>query len=306
MPPIARPEPCILIKTSPEIALKTHYVRKYFMNKLAKNLKSALRAKGLSGNRMVKGGGRIFLYAKKGKAEKIARLLPCVFGIHSFAIAEACKTTGLGEIVCFVANRAAKTLKTKDSFAIRGNVAADKPYSSKDLENAAGSAVLEIMEKAGKPASVNLTKPKKEIFVEVREREFFIYSGQKKGAGGLPLGCEGNVGVLFEGRRKEPLAALLVMRRGCNVFPLVKGNCRKTPAGINRLARWNLWRGYKLTPLREIGELISKPDISIRALVLADEKPRAGLRAFPPGLPLLYPLAFYPKELMKEKLEAMG
>ncbi|MFH1224570.1 MAG: THUMP domain-containing protein [Candidatus Diapherotrites archaeon] len=310
MPPEAESECCILVKTAPEISLKTHYVRRYFMGKLAKNMKAAFRAKGLSGNRMVKGRGRIFLYAPEAKAKKLAKVLPYIFGIHSFALAEAHKTTELNEIADFVVVFARKLIKQNNTFAIRGRVAAEKKYSSKDLEIALGSAVLESLKE--KKPKVNLSNPKREIFVEVQGRETFVYAWQEKGAGGLPLGCEGTVAVLFEGKKDEALAAFLVMRRGCNVFPLVKSKTAKVLANIKKLVPWNSWRKFKPTPMRELGVLVSKPDISAKALVLADAKPRKqALSRGMPGkfdakVPLLYPLAFYPKELKNEKMRAIA
>ncbi|MBU0662690.1 MAG: THUMP domain-containing protein [Candidatus Diapherotrites archaeon] len=302
MPPKSPVETCILVKTAPEISLKTHYVRKYFMGKLVSNIKSAFRAKGLSGNRMVKGRGRLFIYAPFAKAKKIAKILPFIFGIHSFAIAEAHKKTEITEIENFVLPFARTLIKKNDSFAIRGRLAAEKGYSTKDLEIALGSAVIEKL--GAKKPTVNLTSPKREIFVEVHARETFIYSSQTKGAGGLPLGCEGTVAVLFEGKKNEALAAFLVMRRGCNIFPLVKNKSAKAVANIKKLVPWNSWRGFMPSSESALGALVSKPDISARALVLADEKPRKFARELP--VPVLYPVAFYPAELRTEKMRLIA
>jgi len=303
MPPESTVETCILVKTAPEISLKTHYVRKYFMDKLVSNIKSAFRAKGLSGNRTVKGRGRLFIYAPAQKAKKIAKILPFIFGIHSFAIAEVHKKTEIAEIENFVLPFARTLIKKNDSFAIRGRLAAQKGYSTKGLEIALGSAVMENF-KAKNP-SVNLTAPKREIFVEVHARETFIYFSQTKGTGGLPLGCEGTVAVLFEGKRDEPLAAFLVMRRGCNIFPLLNaaGNA-KALANIKKLVPWNSWRSFMPSPESALGTLVSKRDISAKALVLADETPRKFARELP--VPVLYPVAFYPAELKMEKMKLIA
>lgn len=292
---------CLLVKTAPEISLKTHFVRKYFMLKLVKNIKSALRAKGLSGTRMSKKGGRLFIYPNKtSNLGKVTKILPYIFGIHSFALAKRITSTEREKIIGEAVLAAKRHLKGSNSFAIRANVTGQHSFNRRDLNEAIGSTVLENI----KGLKVDLTKPEKEVFVEVREGESFIYLEEIKGVGGLPLGCEGNVAVLFEGKSLEPLAAWLIMKRGCNFFPVVKRKSKKIVSTINKLRKWNNWRRFRFTELEDLQELIEKKDMAVQALVKADTKLQNFKKADEKiPLPVFRPLVFYPREMINEKMK---
>src|SRR3989344_2653700 len=89
---------CLLVKTSPEITLKSSSVRKYFNDKLIKNIKSALRNNSLSGTRIIKGEGRLYIYAEQEKLRKISSLLKKTFGVYAFAEAKLFSATSLNEV----------------------------------------------------------------------------------------------------------------------------------------------------------------------------------------------------------------
>lgn len=58
-------------------------------------------------------------------------------------------------------------------------------------------------------------------FIEVYPDNAFVYSKKEKAAGGLPIGSEGRVIAIIENER-DILAALLVMKRGCEIIPFLK------------------------------------------------------------------------------------
>ena len=99
-----------------------------------------------------------------------------------------------------------------------------------------GEVIDKIAEQINR--KVNLTKPKEEIFVEVRKTappslkirraKWFLYFKKIKGAGGFPIGSSGKVLSLISGGIDSPIAAYLIAKRGAeNVwvhfhsFPLV-------------------------------------------------------------------------------------
>jgi len=61
---------------------------------------------------------------------------------------------------------------------------------------------------------VNLDNPKKTIFVEERKQGWFIYFKKQKGAGGLPVGSQGQVLSLVSGGIDSPVASYLMAKRG--------------------------------------------------------------------------------------------
>ena len=88
-------------------------------------------------------------------------------------------------------------------------------YSSKDI----GVVVGEAIEQAT-GAPVRLTTPDVELFIEVRAERAYIYTEIIEGVGGLPLGTQGKVIALLSGGIDSPVAAWLMMKRGCTIIPL--------------------------------------------------------------------------------------
>ncbi len=61
---------------------------------------------------------------------------------------------------------------------------------------------------------VNLSHPDTEVFVEVDQREVFVFTSGIPGQGGLPVGMSGRGLVLMSGGIDSPVAAYRMMRRG--------------------------------------------------------------------------------------------
>jgi len=91
----------------------------------------------------------------------------------------------------------------------------DKSFSLKSME--INMTVGEfIINQTG--AKVSLKDFKEEVGIEIIEGSAYIFTKRTDGPGGLPLGVEGNIAALVE--NKDSLkAALLMMKRGCDVLP---------------------------------------------------------------------------------------
>ena len=292
---------CVLLKTSPEISLKTHYVRRYFTEKLVSNIKTVLRQNKLSGTEVRKKPGRLLIYSEKKKLPKIGKLMENIFGVTSVAFANKIGSVEKSEIILEAVKLAGMHFSEMDSFAVRVKRHGTHHFSSKQLEEEIGSAINQKIN----GLIVDLTSPSKELFVEVKDLETFFYTEESPAAGGLPLGCEGNVAVEFLGRKEELLAAWLMMKRGCNVFPLVEKKTKKIESHINKLKKWNSFRKFKLTELQDKKDLLEKKDIAVKAIVKADtvfsrefvaEKKRQ-------PVPVFWPLVFYPEELFERDIK---
>jgi tRNA uracil 4-sulfurtransferase len=61
---------------------------------------------------------------------------------------------------------------------------------------------------------VNLRTPDMTVFVEVDQREVFVFTQGGQGQGGLPVGMSGRALVLMSGGIDSPVAAYRMMRRG--------------------------------------------------------------------------------------------
>lgn len=96
------------------------------------------------------------------------------------------------------------------SFAVRAR-RRDKrfPITSAELAVQIGSR---IREEYGYP--VDLSTPDTTVFVEVDQREVFVFTQGWAGQGGLPVGMSGRGLVLMSGGIDSPVAAYRMMRRG--------------------------------------------------------------------------------------------
>ncbi len=84
------------------------------------------------------------------------------------------------------------------------------PLGSMELARRLGS---DVVEETGR--KVNLTDPAATFHVDVLRGRALIYSEKRKGLGGLPVGTGGKVMHLFSGGIDSPVAAWLLMKRGC-------------------------------------------------------------------------------------------
>lgn len=111
----------------------------------------------------------------------------------------------------------------KDSFAAKCRRVGNHDFTSQEMAAYAGSIVIDITN-----AKVNLSHPDFTVYVEVRNDKTFIYYEKIKGLGGLPVGSQGRVVCLISGGIDSPVAAWLMLKRGCSLSLL---HCDNTPYG---------------------------------------------------------------------------
>ncbi|MCW4036116.1 MAG: tRNA 4-thiouridine(8) synthase ThiI [Candidatus Bathyarchaeota archaeon] len=197
-----------------EIALKSRSVRGRLERLLARQIEYSLRRRGHPGARVLRRFGRLYV---EGSTEKAAGIVADVFGVVS--VMPALKTgSGLPEILELTVEVASERIGDGQTFAIRPKVVGQHPFSSRDLAVEAGSAVLEAA--SGRGVRVDLSQPDVTIFIEVRDRDAFVYTRVVDGVRGLPYGSQGRLVSLFSGGIDSPVATWLVMKRGAEVLPL--------------------------------------------------------------------------------------
>jgi tRNA uracil 4-sulfurtransferase len=64
---------------------------------------------------------------------------------------------------------------------------------------------------------VDLSKPEATLFVDVLSDRVLLYTSKERGPGGLPVGVTGKVVHLLSGGIDSPVAAWLMMKRGCDL-----------------------------------------------------------------------------------------
>jgi thiamine biosynthesis protein ThiI len=215
---MSRPKNDVVIVRYGEIALKSRNVRDRYEKTLISNIHSMLDAMGASYESVSRDWGRIFIHtADPGAARAAAR----VFGVVSVSPAITCEPV-LESVSSLAADVGQEIIGEGQSFGIRPRRAGNHDFSSHDVGIACGDAVWQRIEHQG--PSVDLTNPDVEIFVEVRQNHAFVYTDMVRGVGGLPLGTQGKMVALVSGGIDSPVAAWLMMKRGCEVIPVYVNN----------------------------------------------------------------------------------
>lgn len=187
-----------------ELALKSEPVRRRWEESLVKQLRTLPGVERVRRER-----GRIWV-----EGEVPEERLKKVFGIVSFSPCERCGLSELEERAVEFCRR--EGFEEGGTFAVRVRRAGEHPFTSPQKAAELGSLLQETFRGLG----VDLEKPQRELFVEIRGGECFLFSRVVKGAGGIPLGVEGRVVSLFSGGIDSPVATWMMMKRGCEVIPL--------------------------------------------------------------------------------------
>ncbi|MBS3107570.1 hypothetical protein J4468_01515 [Candidatus Woesearchaeota archaeon] len=187
---------CYIIRYS-EIALKGKN-RPLFENKLIDNLKKMLKRENKSYENIKKTRGRIVLNSK----ENCVDVLKHTFGIFSFS--PAFYSDNLEED--------ALSLYTKGTFKVETQrVDKDYPEGSQKVNERIGSYIVEKTN-----AKVKMKGADCVIGIEIINGKKLLYNESFLGAGGLPVGIEGEVAVYLE-NEESLLAAYFIMKRGCGL-----------------------------------------------------------------------------------------
>ena len=200
-----------------EIALKSKEIRVRMENRLIRNLVTQLKLAGLTKFRVRREWGRIFIEVSRGEdVQSYVSTLTKVFGIVS--VSPSIKASlDLSEIKEVVIDLAKQVLEPKAAFEVRVHRANKRyPLTSKDLENILGAEILSKVP----GVRVDLEKPDKSIYIEVRDNASYIYIDEFEGPKGLPYGVEGRVVALVSGGVDSAVAAWMMMKRGCAIIPI--------------------------------------------------------------------------------------
>src|SRR5580693_4279658 len=206
-------EPCVLLKLG-EVVLKGRN-RHQFERMLQWNIRAAARDTGLPVELLPREGVVVLLVAQQERtaaehAAAVDRVGERVSDVPG--IVRVCRAVRVAKTPeAAVAAAIELTSPASGAFAVRAR-RRDKrfPVTSSELAVIIGR---EVQKAHGLP--VNLKKPDTEIFVEVDQREVFVFtSSGQPGQGGLPVGMSGRAVALMSGGIDSPVAAYRMMRRG--------------------------------------------------------------------------------------------
>ena len=207
----------LIIARYGEIGLKSPKIRSRFEKKLVKNIKAAFECE------VERNQGRI--YIKPEDFNDGIGKLNRVFGVVSYSPATSTKTTyeDIDETLAKYTQELIDDgiLDENTKFAIKCRRVGTHEFTSQEMAAHCGGVVRSVI-----LSPVDLTNPDLTIFVEIRDDDTYIFHEKIKGPGGLPLGTQGKVIVLLSSGIDSPVAAYLMMKRGCEVVAL---HCNNDP-----------------------------------------------------------------------------
>jgi len=187
-----------------EIFLKSDPVRREWEKALTRNIREVL-----PGCRIRSERGRIWIEGPVDR-DRLRR----VFGIVSFSPVKRCSLGDLNEsLIDLCRKRGMEGLRT---FGIRMRRVGTHPFTSQEKAVELGDLVRGEFPHL----VVDLDQPDLELHVEIREDDCYLYTEVIQGAGGLPMGVEGSLVALVSGGIDSPVAAWMMMKRGCRIIPI--------------------------------------------------------------------------------------
>jgi thiamine biosynthesis protein ThiI len=187
-----------------EVFLKSDPVRRRWENVLASNIRAVMPDTSITSER-----GRIWL-----EGDVDPSLLKNIFGVVSFSQVNHVLLKDLESgLLSYCQSIGMEKART---FAVRVKRVGTHTFSSQEKAIDCGN----LIRKEFPQIKVNLASPDKEIFIEIRGDDCYLYNSVTRAVGGLPLGVEGTLVALISGGIDSPVAAWMMMKRGCRIVPL--------------------------------------------------------------------------------------
>ena len=240
--------------------------RDVFEKNLMKNIKEALHE---FYPKVYRRYGRIICEVKKWDLEKISEILSKLPGIEyfSFAVKSKLSMEKLKEKVKLLLNeKKFSTFKVETRRSYK-----DFSLTSIEVNKILGEFIIAKLKR-----KVNLKNPDLTVYVEICEKEIFVYLEKHKGIGGLPVGVSGKIVSLLSGGIDSPVASFLMMKRGCKVIFLhffnrtivAKASLNKVKEIVNELTKIQLYSKLYLIPFEKFQmEIIKHVPSKYRMLV---------------------------------------
>ena len=184
--------------------------RAYFEDVLCKELRK--RAKKCGNFEVSRAQSTVYIEPLDDFCDMDAMLCEAqkVFGIVTIARAYVCEKS-LEAISEVAREYIAPQIRAYRTFKVEAK-RSDKrfPLDSMDLSREIGGVLLSTNPRV----KVDVRDPEIVVKVEIRERAAYIYAGNHKGAGGMPIGTNGKGLLLLSGGIDSPVAGYMMAKRG--------------------------------------------------------------------------------------------
>ncbi len=245
-----------------EMALKGQN-RNEFVRRLRQNVRACLKAHGLRGE-VSSTGQRLLVQTEQ--VEEALEPLSRIFGLVSLSPVAQVERDIEAIIAECVRQAEQAGVGPEVSYRVQAR-RADKsfPFTSPQINRLAGEAIQRAL--GGK---VDLSeRAAVTIGVEVRHEAALVYGRVISAPGGLPMGTGGRVVALISGGIDSPVAAWMMMKRGCGVIPVhFAQNEEETQKALDNIALLGRYSyGWTLHPrVLDQHELIGPTIERLRAL----------------------------------------
>ena len=193
----------IFLKFS-EIFTKTERVRKRFLNILKRNIESAFERENFDGKVILKRDRLIV------RCAEYRDFFERIFGIRKILVVNEISFGDLNDLKKKVAKLMGDKVKKK-TFGVRVKRKGRHKFNSLTAEREIGA---ELVKKGGK---VNLDNPDVWVKLEIEDKKAYLIEKEIDGAGGLPIGTEGEALCLVSGGFDSIIASYFVAKRGTEI-----------------------------------------------------------------------------------------
>ncbi len=211
----------IIIGRYNELGLKSKKVRARMEYSLLDHISKVCKREGLNLISSYRRFGRLIFHFQNEQIPIALEVFKHIIGLHSFSPGFSVEPN-FEIIQDSVLKLASFYIENNDTFAVRASRIKPFPKTSIEIEREIGGSVFDDFSANGKSLTVDLSNPKKTIYIEVREKNAYIYTEKIPTIwGGNPIETDKAILALFHGRKGEKVASQLMLRRGAIVEPVL-------------------------------------------------------------------------------------
>jgi tRNA uracil 4-sulfurtransferase len=257
-----------------EIGLKGKN-RFLFEDLLVKNLKKAL---GKNVSKTYKKYGKIVCdLSEKYNKEKVEEMLLKAPGVANFSL---CFKTTLD--IKEIENKALELTLEKEFKSFR--IQTKRSNKSYDLNSPEiNKRIAEFIFPKLKNPKVNLTNPDFTLYIEIGEKEAFVFTEKYNGIGGLPTSSVGKLVSSLSGGIDSPVASYMMIKRGCEVV-------------FTHIQNKNISQSAVLNKIETLVEQLTKFQLSSKLYIIPFEKIQKQIITF---VPSKYRMVVYRRFMMQ-------
>ena len=253
------PQYNLLLIRYAEIWLKSQKVKIRMLKYMMSNITKILKRKGIKFNKyqLSKDSSRVFFFFNNKDLPSAINVVKNAFGVHS--LSPAIRTSNnLKNITERTIELAKDILDPKDTFALRVKRSGKHDFNSLEVATIVGKAIIDNF--PNHELKVNLTQPKKQIFIEIRGEFTYVFSQIIRSKwGGLPIEPQKKIVVMDIGRLNDAIAGFLLMRRGSEIYPILIDLTEEGTKIEDWISNW-----------KEIGEYIPNNNIQLAKFRIYD------------------------------------